>query len=303
METRHKIRGERPLVEPACNSDSQGHGAAVRMSRIPVVAVEQQVVDEDADFRVLTTKSRTTRQTDPIASVTRNHVINTSHQSSNRKRVLCNSSNNSHTLTSRVKRFAPRNLLLLDLLAGITVIILYLIQQQPIGPGSRAFNLDTNSAIVHSGPDDSFFGYTVAVHRDRNDNWLLVGAPKASTNQPNTEQAGAVYKCPTKTNRACQPIDFDRNGSSVITLANNTKVTADSKSHQFFGASLHSAGDTGTIIACAPNYNYYSVNFKRRDPVGTCWISRGSLTGVNEPSKRDPPDYSPCRLNGKFESI
>lgn len=193
-----------------------------------------------------------------------------------------------------------RNLPALRLHTAVAAIIVYLIQQQPDRFGSRAFNLDTNSAIVHSGPDDSFFGYTVAVHKDRNDNWLLVGAPKASTNQPNTEQAGAVYKCPTKPNRACQPIDFDRNGSSVITLANNTKVTADSKSHQFFGASLHSAGDSGTIIACAPNYNYYSVNFKRRDPVGTCWISRSSSAGTGEPSRRDPPDHSPCRLNGKY---
>lgn len=173
------------------------------------------------------------------------------------------------------------------------IIVLWLAHRRPAAV--HGFNLDTSSAIVHAGPDNSLFGYTVAVHKDRNDHWLLVGAPRASTNQPGADQAGAVYRCSTKTNRACQQVDFDRNGSSVITLTNNTRVRVDSKSRQLFGASLHSAADSGMIIACAPNYVYFSVNFRRRDPVGTCWISRGSFTGFLE--------YSPCRLNGKHSIV
>lgn len=225
-----------------------------------------------------------TTPTDLIKEATSVCVIYSSNRSSKSENKTSESSS-----STRVRSNTPRNLPALKLRTAVAAVILYLIQQQPIG--SRAFNLDTNSAIVHSGPDDSYFGYTVAVHKDRNDIWLLVAAPKASTNQPNTDKAGAIYRCATKTNRACQQIDFDRNGSSMITLTNNTKVTVDNKSHQFFGASLHSSGDSGMIIACAPNYIYYSVNFKRRDPVGTCWISRGSFTGFLE--------YSPCRLNGK----
>lgn len=156
---------------------------------------------------------------------------------------------------------------------------------------SHAFNIDTQSAIVHSGPSGSYFGYTVAQHRDRNTYWLLAGAPKAQTGQPKVEHAGAVYKCSPTPSRACQQIPFDPNGHSTM-LAGNKSVQNDDKSHQWFGGSLQSAWDNGSIIACAPRYVYYTANLKRRDPVGSCWISRGSFTGFLE--------YSPCRINGKF---
>lgn len=39
--------------------------------------------------------------------------------------------------------------------------------------------------------------------------------------------------------------------------------------------------------ACAPRYVHFTTNRRRRDPVGTCYLSRGSFTGFLE--------YSPCR--------
>lgn len=153
-----------------------------------------------------------------------------------------------------------------------------------------AFNIDTQLAIVHQGPPGSHFGYTVAQHRDRGVSWLLVGAPKAQTDQPKTKEAGAVYRCTPNNSKACQPIPFDPNGSSVMQLGAERRQS-DDKSHQWFGASLASATENGSILACAPKYVYYSTNLKRRDPVGTCWVSRGSFTGFLE--------YSPCRINGK----
>lgn len=156
---------------------------------------------------------------------------------------------------------------------------------------SEAFNIDTQSAIIHQGPARSYFGFTVAQHRDRSTSWVLVGAPKASTEQPGVKEAGAVYRCSVNTNKACQQIPFDLNGSSVIQLRNETRQS-DDKSHQWFGASLASATENGSIIACAPKYVYYSTNLKRRDPVGTCWVSRGSFAGFLE--------YSPCRINGEL---
>lgn len=154
----------------------------------------------------------------------------------------------------------------------------------------QAFNIDTHSPIVHQGPAGSYFGYSVAQHRDRGVTWLLVGAPKAQTDQSKLKEAGAVYRCSTSGARACQQIPFDPNGSSVIQLRGESKQS-DDKSYQWFGASLQSANENGSIVACAPKYVYFSSNLKRRDPVGTCWISRGSFTGFLE--------YSPCRLNGK----
>lgn len=160
-------------------------------------------------------------------------------------------------------------------------------------PVLGAFNVDTQSAVVHQGPPGSYFGFSVAQHRDRGVSWLLVGAPKAQTDQPGVRNAGAVYRCAPNNSKACQQIPFDPNGSSVIQLGSESKQS-DDKSHQWFGASLQSAHENGSIVACAPRYVYYSSNLKRRDPVGTCWVSRGSFSGFLE--------YSPCRLNGKLRS-
>lgn len=154
----------------------------------------------------------------------------------------------------------------------------------------QAFNIDTQSAVVHSGPEGSYFGYSVAQHRDRGVNYLLVGAPKVQTSQPGVKSSGAVYRCAPSNVNACQQIPFDPTGSSQIDLRGEKHQT-DDKSRQWFGASLQSATENGSIVACAPAYVHFSTNFKRRDPVGTCWVSRGSFSGFLE--------YSPCRLNGK----
>uniref|UniRef100_A0A6G1SR37 Integrin alpha-8 n=2 Tax=Aceria tosichella TaxID=561515 RepID=A0A6G1SR37_9ACAR len=163
-------------------------------------------------------------------------------------------------------------------------------QQQQLRP-AQAFNIDTQSAIVHSGPEGSYFGYTVAQHRDRNQHWLLVGAPKAQTSQPRVERGGAVYRCSPTPSKACQQIPFDPNGHSMISVGNSS-VQNDDKSRQWFGGSLQSSSDNGSIIACAPRYVYYTANLRRRDPVGSCWISRGSFAGFLE--------YSPCRINDQY---
>lgn len=157
-----------------------------------------------------------------------------------------------------------------------------------------AFNIDTQSAVIHQGDKGSYFGFSVAQHKDRGVSYLLVGAPKAQTDQPGTKQTGAVYKCTPINNRSCQQIPFDPTGSSTIKIKGETKQ-ADDKSYQWFGASLHSANDNGSFVACAPQYVYFSASLKRRDPVGTCWVSRGSFIGFLE--------YSPCRDPSKFNTI
>lgn len=158
-------------------------------------------------------------------------------------------------------------------------------------PQVLAFNIDTQSAVIHQGPQGSYFGFTVAQHKDRGVSWLLVGAPKAQTEQPKTKQSGAVYRCVPTSLKSCQQIPFDPNGSSVIKLRGEPNQ-ADDKSYQWFGSSLQSANDNGSFVACAPRYVYFSPNLKRREPVGSCWVSRGSFGGFLE--------YSPCRLDGKL---
>lgn len=69
----------------------------------------------------------------------------------------------------------------------------------------------------------------------------------------------------------------------------------DDKSYQWFGSNLHTAIENGSIVSCAQKYVYFHSKYNRRDPIGTCWVSRGSFNGFLE--------YSPCRLNGKYSTI
>ena len=69
-----------------------------------------------------------------------------------------------------------------------------------------AFNLDTRVPIVKSGIasgslDDSYFGYSVALHRtlrskQYGESVILVGAPRDDNLQPGTTRSGALWQCP-----------------------------------------------------------------------------------------------------------
>ena len=154
--------------------------------------------------------------------------------------------------------------------------------------GTNGFNVDTEQPLIHRGPGGSYFGYGVAQHKDGRAPWLLVGAPLAQTDQPMVDKGGAVYKCSADVSQACQQIPFDITGSGQINIRGKMEQV-DEKSNQWFGSTVQSSsrGKTGMIVACAPRYVYYSTNRKRRDPVGTCYVSRGSFSGFLE--------YSPCR--------
>ncbi|GFQ85066.1 integrin alpha-8 [Trichonephila clavata] len=124
--------------------------------------------------------------------------------------------------------------------------------------------------------------------------WLLVGAPKAQTEQPGVEQGGAVYRCSIDSPNMCQMIPFDTSGPGQINLRGK-KENMDDKSHQWFGATVHSSGENGAIVACAPRYVSYSSNLKRRDPVGTCWVVRSTFQNFQE--------YAPCRTGKLFSKF
>ncbi|KAI5606677.1 integrin alpha-V precursor, partial [Silurus asotus] len=55
------------------------------------------------------------------------------------------------------------------------------------------------------------------------------------------------------------------------------------KSSQWFGATVRSDGEH--ILACAPLYQWSTYGFKEREPVGTCFLKKGSTV----------VEYSPCR--------
>ncbi|XP_057369878.1 integrin alpha-PS2-like isoform X1 [Daphnia carinata] len=147
-----------------------------------------------------------------------------------------------------------------------------------------AFNVDIPSALTHRGPAGSYFGFSVDLHKDRGVNWLLVGAPTAQTEQPGVSRGGSVFRCSTEIPDQCQPIPFDVTGNN-----NGSGQQIDQKSDQWFGATVRSSGPNGPVLACAPRYVWFSNSYKRREPVGTCFVARESF--------REFSEYSPCRTS------
>ncbi|XP_067649238.1 integrin alpha-8-like [Haliotis asinina] len=168
-------------------------------------------------------------------------------------------------------------------MCGTVVIFLSLFLQD-----GSAYNVDIEGAMVHSGEVGSMFGYSVAQHIDQSTSWLLIGAPKAQTSQPGIVKGGAVYRCTTNTTNYCREIPFDESGNNLKYVARiNDYREIDDKSNQWFGATVQSSGRNGVIVACAPRYVYLSKDYNKREPVGTCYISKPSTTRTEE--------FSPCR--------
>ncbi|XP_038045208.1 integrin alpha-8-like [Patiria miniata] len=170
-----------------------------------------------------------------------------------------------------------------------------------IGRETSAFNLDTRSPIIRYGTADSLFGYAVALHREDDSNVLLVGAPRAQTAQPGVDRGGAVFRCPV-TAEDCQQIDFDSTGQRY----NDDGDQIGSKSNQFFGATLQSAGPDGPIVACAPRRIWtieeYNATNTKRYVTGTCYIASGNYSDIKEVAPCEKPGAEPDRLGIKFES-
>ncbi|XP_008317304.1 integrin alpha-5 isoform X1 [Cynoglossus semilaevis] len=155
-------------------------------------------------------------------------------------------------------------------------------------PVCQAFNLDVENPTVYDGPQGSYFGYAVDFYLadSASSASVVIGAPKANTSQVNVAEGGSVFYCPWSTRHSdCHTIEFDSEGDRTVSL-NNTEHQVDFKSHQWFGATVRSHGDT--ILACAPLYSWRTEkDVAHMDPTGTCYLSVHNFTKFVE--------YAPCR--------
>uniref|UniRef100_A0A673WN80 Integrin, alpha 5 (fibronectin receptor, alpha polypeptide) n=1 Tax=Salmo trutta TaxID=8032 RepID=A0A673WN80_SALTR len=115
---------------------------------------------------------------------------------------------------------------------------------------------------------------------------VVIGAPKANTSQFNIAEGGSVYYCPWSLGQSeCHNIEFDNQGDRIVTVS-GTDYQAEVKSHQWFGATVRSHGDT--ILACAPLYSWRTkADIPQSDTTGTCYLSVKNFTKFVE--------YAPCR--------
>uniref|UniRef100_A0A8C7VUP9 Integrin, alpha 5 (fibronectin receptor, alpha polypeptide) n=1 Tax=Oncorhynchus mykiss TaxID=8022 RepID=A0A8C7VUP9_ONCMY len=162
---------------------------------------------------------------------------------------------------------------------GVCLIILL--------PLCDTFNLDVENPSVYSGPNGSYFGYSVEFYLTNSSSVsVVIGAPKANTSQFNITEGGSVYFCPWSLGQSeCHSIEFDNQGDRIVTVS-GTDYQAEVKSHQWFGATIRSHGDT--ILACAPLYSWRTKAEKpQSDTTGTCYLSVKNFTKFVE--------YAPCR--------
>ncbi|KAM9709891.1 integrin alpha-V [Menidia menidia] len=147
-----------------------------------------------------------------------------------------------------------------------------------------SFNLDVDKPSVFSGPQGSYFGFSVDFFKSSSNlnSDVLIGAPRANTSSSSSVvERGAVYSCPWSRSSACRQLQFDDTDDRT----NDKGVQMEFKSKQWFGASVRSDGEH--ILACAPLYQWSTFGFSEREPVGTCFLKKGNTV----------VEYSPCRTS------
>ena len=123
-------------------------------------------------------------------------IISTPRHRKRRRRTDTNAAKMTFRIIHHFK--TPKDVLLL-----LNIVFVYLSLMISL---CGAFNLDTKVPIVKSGIssgsiDDSYFGYSVALHRtlrskEYGESVILVGAPRDDNLQPNTHRSGALWQCP-----------------------------------------------------------------------------------------------------------
>ncbi|XP_071477692.1 integrin alpha-8-like [Diadema antillarum] len=158
--------------------------------------------------------------------------------------------------------------------------------------GVGGFNMDTQAPVVQSiAGNTSYFGYSIAMHRENGVNLMLVGAPKHQTADPNVDRGGALFQCPVTpydNPSPCRELrQFNDQGNDV----NEQNEAVATKSGQWFGASVKSSGEDGIVLACRPLYTWFiapeSSSSAKREPIGGCFVARNNFTQIET--------YEPCR--------
>ncbi|XP_007455178.1 PREDICTED: integrin alpha-IIb [Lipotes vexillifer] len=160
-----------------------------------------------------------------------------------------------------------------------------------LGPGAApptwALNLDPVRLTFYTGPNGSYFGFSLEFYKDsRGSVSIVVGAPR--TLGRSQEETGGVFLCPWKAEGdQCTSLPFDLNDE---TRSAGTQTFQTFKARQGLGASVVSWSDI--VVACAP-WQHWNVLEKAEEaektPVGGCFVAQLQNGGRAE--------YSPCRAN------
>uniref|UniRef100_A0A6Q2YIN8 Integrin alpha-2 domain-containing protein n=1 Tax=Esox lucius TaxID=8010 RepID=A0A6Q2YIN8_ESOLU len=130
------------------------------------------------------------------------------------------------------------------------------------------YNLDVSHPVSFSGPDGSLFGYSVLLHKNRRNTWLLVGAPVANSSiNSSVRKPGAIFKCSISDKRECQEIP-------TPVLDSCGKTCEAERDNQWLGVSLSRQPSDGHVLACGhrwKNVFYSNKENLNKLPHGICY--------------------------------
>ncbi|XP_076263207.1 integrin alpha-PS1-like isoform X2 [Rhynchophorus ferrugineus] len=190
---------------------------------------------------------------------------------------------------------------------------------------SWAFNIENRDPYVKKGPDsvaNTYFGFSVALHKTSESdsfavNWLLVGAPKAQNLQPNTNQSGALFKCPiTRSDNDCTQVETDGHranlegfdygddeGDDSTKTVMNPPGLDEIKNGQWLGVTVKSQKPGGAVMVCAHRYIQSPDLSKNHYGQGLCYLLKSDLK-INEalqfcktqPKEKLHQQYGLCQI-------
>uniref|UniRef100_A0A669CAX3 Integrin subunit alpha 7 n=1 Tax=Oreochromis niloticus TaxID=8128 RepID=A0A669CAX3_ORENI len=142
------------------------------------------------------------------------------------------------------------------------------------------FNLDTTHTLHKLGDPGTFFGFSLALHQQRNpdpQSWILVGAPRAAgLGKLTGSRPGALFRCPiTPEEYDCERVDIDGDGGFKV----------ESKDNQWLGVTVKSQGIGGKVVTCAHLYELrqrVNQSSETRDPIGRCYVLSEDLTNRDD---------------------
>ncbi|KAL4222565.1 integrin [Mactra antiquata] len=118
-----------------------------------------------------------------------------------------------------------------------------------------SFNVDTKNVKIFRGPNGIYFGYSLAMLRNTQGNWLLVGAPKANDPlQQGIQTPGVLLRCPVDGDSVrCDEVVVDTSGNVRVagTFYGGTKVFDHDKNNQWLGVAVDVSPNSDRFAVCA----------------------------------------------------
>ncbi|XP_034317795.2 integrin alpha-9 [Magallana gigas] len=151
----------------------------------------------------------------------------------------------------------------------------------------NSFLLDLQNFTVYRGQNGSLFGYSVALLRNSNGDWILVGAPKSDDIfQPWVRRPGALFKCRLSWGKdsECEEVNVDSTGNTEETMIFHQRKIRfhPDKSNQWLGVSLDvDPEDQSSVLICAHRWkdNYLNIHLNGISHMnGICYQLNSSLS-------------------------